>query len=195
MPKKNVFIAVLSGLAILLSGCVVRTYELTKERVDQDLAGNRGYLSGGAPQSSEVSERPTTRTTRVVEVEVHPPIKFAKGPKKIIQTPASREEDLSDEGTAGGNRGYIFTRSAAESAGQETQANFTYYTVKKNDTLQKISKALYGTTKKWNKIYTANQDTLKSPNRLYPGQVLKVPKDESAGLKTAPLAEAEENLK
>ena len=35
----------------MLSGCVVRTYSLTRDRVDQNLEeGNRGYLKGQAPQ-------------------------------------------------------------------------------------------------------------------------------------------------
>ena len=51
------------------------------------------------------------------------------------------------------------------------------YTVVNNDTLEKISQKVYGTTKKWKQIYDANSDKLKSPDRIYSGQVLKIPKE------------------
>jgi len=68
------------------------------------------------------------------------------------------------------------------------------YTVGKNDTLQKISQKFYGTTKNWVKIYKANKDTLKTPDRVYPGQVLNIPEE---GIKTQvePLKDPGLNLK
>jgi len=69
------------------------------------------------------------------------------------------------------------------------------YTVQKGDTLQKISKKFYGTTKKWQKIYAANQDTLKGPNKIYPGQTIDVPLDPEASQGAEALMETEENLK
>ena len=49
------------------------------------------------------------------------------------------------------------------------------YTVRKADTLQKISLQFYGTTKKWPLLYQANQDKLKGPDKIKPGQVLVIP--------------------
>ena len=49
------------------------------------------------------------------------------------------------------------------------------YTVQKDDTLQKISKKLFGTYGKWYKIYEANKDKIKNPNILKPGTVLTIP--------------------
>ena len=48
------------------------------------------------------------------------------------------------------------------------------YTVQSGDTLQKISQKLYGTTKKWHKLYLLNKDILKSPDKIHPGMVIKV---------------------
>ncbi|MCM8781059.1 MAG: LysM peptidoglycan-binding domain-containing protein, partial [Candidatus Omnitrophica bacterium] len=61
-----------------------------------------------------------------------------------------------------------------------SKAKFERYTVQPQDTLQKISQKFYGTTKKWNKIYEANKDTLKSPDKIYPGQILEIPLEESS---------------
>ena len=49
------------------------------------------------------------------------------------------------------------------------------YTVVKGDSLWKISKKFYSTPLKWPIIYKANQDKIKDPNRIYPGQVLLIP--------------------
>ena len=50
-----------------------------------------------------------------------------------------------------------------------------YYTVVAGDNLSKISKAQYGDANKYMKIYEANTPMLKSPDRIYPGQMLRIP--------------------
>ncbi len=50
-----------------------------------------------------------------------------------------------------------------------------YYTVKGGDTLSKISKEMYGDANKYDAIFEANKPMLKSPDRIYPGQVLRIP--------------------
>jgi len=154
---------------LILSGCVVRTYPLTKDRVDQDLStGNRGYLMG-QPPSIEGRERKATRTTQVVEVELRSPIKFEKMSKARPQKVEPIGQPLE------GNRGYISQSITPEIAEPGAGMSFEKYTVQKNDTLQKISQKFYRTTKKWTKIYEANKDTLKGPNKIYVGQVLNIP--------------------
>jgi nucleoid-associated protein YgaU len=49
------------------------------------------------------------------------------------------------------------------------------YTVQKGDTLSKISKQYYGDPNKYNRIFEANRDQLKDPDKIFPGQVLKIP--------------------
>ena len=51
----------------------------------------------------------------------------------------------------------------------------TYYTVVAGDNLSKISKAHYGDPNKYMKIYEANTPMLKHPDKIYPGQVLRIP--------------------
>ena len=50
-----------------------------------------------------------------------------------------------------------------------------YYTVVKGDNLSKISKQYYGDPNKYAKIFEANKPMLKSPDLIYPGQVLRIP--------------------
>jgi nucleoid-associated protein YgaU len=50
-----------------------------------------------------------------------------------------------------------------------------FYTVKKGDSLSKISKEMYGDPMKYNSIFEANKPMLKNPDMIYPGQVLRIP--------------------
>ena len=50
-----------------------------------------------------------------------------------------------------------------------------YYTVVSGDNLSKISKAQYGDANKYMKIFEANKPMLKDPDKIYPGQVLRIP--------------------
>lgn len=55
-----------------------------------------------------------------------------------------------------------------------TTAGRTYVVVK-GDSLSKIAKREYGDAAKWRRIYEANQDIVKDPDLIYPGQTLKIP--------------------
>jgi nucleoid-associated protein YgaU len=58
----------------------------------------------------------------------------------------------------------------------EPQAAF--HTVERGDTLSKIAKEHYGNASKYMKIFEANQPMLKDPNKIYPGQVLRIPPED-----------------
>ena len=49
------------------------------------------------------------------------------------------------------------------------------YTVVSGDSLSKIAQREYGHANLWNRIYEANRDILKDPDKIYPGQILKIP--------------------
>jgi len=51
----------------------------------------------------------------------------------------------------------------------------TFHTVEKGDTLWAISKAAYGDGNKYNSIFEANKPMLSHPDKIYPGQVLRIP--------------------
>jgi len=63
--------------------------------------------------------------------------------------------------------------SSEELIGGET------YTVAKGDTLSQIAKNHYGKASAWKQIFEANRDVLDDPDRILPGQVLKLPPQSS----------------
>lgn len=51
----------------------------------------------------------------------------------------------------------------------------TFYEVKSGDTLSKIAKSHYGNAMKYPVIFEANKPMLSDPDKIYPGQVLRIP--------------------
>jgi nucleoid-associated protein YgaU len=51
----------------------------------------------------------------------------------------------------------------------------TFYTVKSGDTLGKIAKQFYGNAAKYPLIFEANKPMLSDPDKIYPGQSLRIP--------------------
>lgn len=50
-----------------------------------------------------------------------------------------------------------------------------FHTVERGDTLSKIAKKFYGNAMKYPVIFEANKPMLSHPDRIYPGQVLRIP--------------------
>ncbi|MEO7743735.1 MAG: LysM peptidoglycan-binding domain-containing protein [Usitatibacter sp.] len=63
--------------------------------------------------------------------------------------------------------------SNVQSGGSSTAA--TIYVVKSGDSLSKIALNLYGNGNAWKAIFEANRDILKDPDKIQPGQKLKIP--------------------
>ncbi len=56
-----------------------------------------------------------------------------------------------------------------------SQPQSQFYTVVKGDTLSKISKQFYGDANDYQKIFEANKPMLTHPDKIYPGQNLRIP--------------------
>ncbi len=50
-----------------------------------------------------------------------------------------------------------------------------FHEVKPGDSLSKISKEVYGDPMKYNVIFEANKPMLSHPDKIYPGQMLRIP--------------------
>ena len=57
----------------------------------------------------------------------------------------------------------------------QSAAEATFYTVVAGDNLSKIAKAFYGNANEYMKIYEANRPMLTHPDKIYPGQMLRIP--------------------
>ncbi len=69
-------------------------------------------------------------------------------------------------------------RAQAATVGGGSQ-NAQTYTVKAGDTLSKISKQFYGDSNEYMRIFYANRDKLKDPDKIQVGQQLTIPAENS----------------
>ena len=65
----------------------------------------------------------------------------------------------------------------AQTAGATTATagRSTYYTIQSGDTLSKIAKEKYGDASAYNKIFEANREVIGDPDKIYPGQQIRIP--------------------
>jgi nucleoid-associated protein YgaU len=64
---------------------------------------------------------------------------------------------------------------ATGAAGSTAAVNVETYTVKSGDTLSRIAKEKLGDANAYMEIFNANKDQLSDPDKIKPGQVLKIP--------------------
>ena len=83
---------------------------------------------------------------------------------------ATREKVLL---TLGNTKGIANVEDNMATAVPEPEAKF--HTVQGGESLSLISKKYYGDAMKYNEIFEANQPMLKDVNKIYPGQVLRIP--------------------
>ena len=74
---------------------------------------------------------------------------------------------------AGNTHGIAQVDDQLEVSTPEPEA--TFYTVKSGDSLSKIAKVHYGNAMKYPVIFEANKPMLTDPDKIYPGQVLRIP--------------------
>ncbi|OGX52791.1 MAG: hypothetical protein A2321_05065 [Omnitrophica WOR_2 bacterium RIFOXYB2_FULL_45_11] len=181
------------AIAVFLNGCLIRTYTVTKDRPDQEVSGNQGFLSGQAPENYQQPKKFTQRRYKFFEVELQSPLKIEhlKEPPKTlgentVNTPEAvspnMESEPLQEGFEPKTRSTIMDMQEVKTPLAPLSAKSSLpgtYIVKDGDTLQKISARpeIYGTHKQWVKIYKANKDKLKAPDRIKPGQELVIPRD------------------
>lgn len=55
------------------------------------------------------------------------------------------------------------------------------YTIEKGDTLSAVAQRFYGKAKYWRQIHEANRDTIDNPDRVFPGQTIRLPAIDTDG--------------
>ena len=84
-------------------------------------------------------------------------------------TPPEPGPDFSNVRSGGSSTAPAELQPTSTSGSAET------YVVVKGDSLSRIAKREYGDANKWRAIYEANNDLIKDPDLIYPGQELTIP--------------------
>jgi nucleoid-associated protein YgaU len=91
---------------------------------------------------------------------------------------APGQEEQNELGYAGGSIQEVLMSDMPDFSNVNSGSSSTaekIYEVKSGDSLSKIAKNEYGDANKWHQIFEANQDILKDPNKIFPGQKLRIP--------------------
>lgn len=59
----------------------------------------------------------------------------------------------------------------------EVVSKDAFYEIKKGDTLGKIAKQYYGKASAYTRIFEANREIISDPDKIYPGQKIRIPLD------------------
>ena len=102
-------------------------------------------------------------------------LKVEQQGEKIVLAGTAKTQAEADKAiiAAGNTPGVAEVESRIEVEEPAPQA--TFYTVVKGDTLSKIAKAHYGDAMKYPVIFEANKPMLAHPDKIYPGQTLRIP--------------------
>ena len=94
---------------------------------------------------------------------------------KIILSGDADEETKEKAALIAGN---IKGIKNVEFEGITEDSEENYYEIKSGDNLTKISKKFYGNANLYNKIFEANREVIKDMNLIYPGQKIRIPKND-----------------
>jgi nucleoid-associated protein YgaU len=137
----------------------VRRRELAKDQLAQ-------RESAAAPLLQDVL-RGLALPVEGLKIKVAGDVAYVKG---TAATQEAREKVLLAVGNV---EGIARVEDRIEVAAAQPEARF--YTVVKGDTLSAIAKKQYGDANQYPKIFEANKPMLRHPDKIYPGQVLRVP--------------------
>lgn len=89
----------------------------------------------------------------------------------VVESQADREKIVLAVGNV---EGIAQVDDQMEVVNPEPEADF--HTVERGDSLSKIAKKYYGNAMRYPEIFEANKPMLSDPDKIYPGQVLRIPK-------------------
>lgn len=127
-----------------------------------------------APEAADLKQELDSHNLGTEKVEV-----VVEGDKAIIKGEVADQSVLEKAIMAVGNTLGVSQVEAAEIEIADTSAAGVdapvFHEVKKGDTLWAISERAYGNGSKYQIIFEANRPMLSDPDKIYPGQMLRIP--------------------
>lgn len=124
--------------------------DIDRDKVNVAVKGEVVTLTGSAPSQEALEKIVLCAGNQHGIGKVDCQITVAAAPAAAVATPAAGAQAPAD-------------------------AASSFYTVKSGDNLSKIAKAVYGDANKYPLIFEANKPMLSDPDKIYPGQSLRIP--------------------
>ena len=98
------------------------------------------------------------------------------GDKVILKGEAKSAEDRAKAALIAGNIEGVAQVDASELAvADDTPLNDLYYEIQKGDTLWRVAEIYYKDGSRYKEIFEANREVIKDPDKIYPGQMIRIP--------------------
>lgn len=129
-------------------------------------------FGGGEAKAEELKKSLDAQGLDTQDIQVQ-----VDGDQVVLKGNVKDQETLEKAVLAVGNNAGIAGVKTDEIVINTPSEESVFYTVKKGDTLWKIAETQYGKGKgaNYNIIFEANKPMLKHPDKIYPGQVLRIP--------------------
>lgn len=94
-----------------------------------------------------------------------------------LVTPASASTDAATATAVKDTAAAPTTDTPAAAATTASQIEVEFYEIKSGDSLSAIAKKFYGDGNRYNEIFEANKEVIGHPDKIYPGQKIRIPQD------------------
>ncbi|HUH28881.1 peptidoglycan-binding protein LysM [Gelidibacter sp.] len=145
----------------------------SEEKAEAQVAANK-QAAADELKTNEAGARKLEETIKDLKLEVED-LKIKIEDDMAIVTGQAHDQSTKEKVVLviGNTNGIASVDDQMSVEHAEPEAQF--HTVMKGDTLGKIAKKYYGNAMKYPLIFDANKPMLKDPDKIYPGQVLRIP--------------------
>lgn len=93
-----------------------------------------------------------------------------------LEGTAASAEDMERAVIAAGNIKGVEEVKADKLSAPAEDTGVEYYTIESGDTLSALAKKYYGDAMQYTRIFEANRGIISDPDKIYPGQKIRIPK-------------------
>lgn len=136
----------------------------------------RQLFDTDAEAADNIKQHIEIRTTGVKDVSVE----FDDGVATICgdcDSQAIKDQVILLAGNIKGVEKVVADGLSAPEPEPEEVSKDQFYEIKSGDTLGAVAKQFYGQASQYMRIFEANRDIIDDPNKIYPGQKIRIPLD------------------
>lgn len=134
----------------------------------------RQLFNTDSEAADKIKQHLEIRTTGIKNIEVE----FDDGIATICGECSSeslKEQAILIAGDIKGVEKVVADGLTAPAPAPEKKSKDVFYEIKRGDTLGGIAKQYYGKASQYVRIFEANSDLISDPNKIYPGQKIRIP--------------------
>ncbi len=151
--------------------------DLNEAEMAKPPAGNKETLSPEQARMRLDQKRSVAISQRLIQsgLDASNVMVYASGETLTLSGKVGSQEAREKVVLAAGNIAGVGKVIDHDLVVETPEPEATFYTVQSGDSLSKIAKEQYGDAMKYPMIFEANKPMLSDPDKIYPGQVLRIP--------------------